>query len=297
LIALGVLTVVLGIFAFLFSLRGRRRPRRILGIDATLIAGVALAGWSLLGLGTTYLEPLPFSAGSLGVGLVLVSCFGAGLLSGWRLRTSVLPPAALVGFVFISDALGKYLGYSEEETNSVLRLLWFTPVLLLLGAIIAARFAAPALRTGLLVLLAPLILVAWAGYRHVRPIDRHPSDPLYIDWQTSTYRGVIVIAHPYRAAALAALRAHIKNPRFWFKGDSVDLERGFVEEIYITNPNAETKEGVGIGDSLALVAQRYPDAICKYWDWSLWQPACVTPNTDLDFVGDPINKIIMYGHV
>src|SRR5262245_30870108 len=70
------------------DLPGRRGGRAV-------AASLALGGWSVVLLGETrYLEPLPWSAGTLGVVLVLVAAFGAGSVAGWT-------PWALLLFLFL----------------------------------------------------------------------------------------------------------------------------------------------------------------------------------------------------
>ena len=57
---------------------------------STLVTAAVLAAYSIFLLDFTYLEPLPWRSGQIGVVLLLVAALGAGMLSGWRWQTLLL---------------------------------------------------------------------------------------------------------------------------------------------------------------------------------------------------------------
>ena len=243
-----------------------RHPEQRLSL--TLLAALATLVWSFLTLARTdYLDPLPWSAGTIGVSMLVAATLGAGLLSGWQWWTLLVLPAAAIGFFHLSDALYDSGVECEPYHPAVMRGLLLVPAAIALGAVIARFVSRPARVAGAVLVLLPVTAFAWAGFRHQYPIDRQPEHPLMIRWLGGavTFRGVAV------------------------------------DTATITDPRAATAAGVGIGDSLSVARSRYRAMYC-FVDRH-FKPECALNGRDQEgailpdvyFIGDPIEAIQIGG--
>jgi hypothetical protein len=135
--------------------------------------------------------------------------------------------------------------------------------------------------------LAP---AAFAAFDELRPpVDDTPDDPLVLDPVRGTYRGIALgdreralvrrVGRPERrgsnepAEPLGEDYYEVGGPTthdippgdeetLRYRELSVFLVRGRVYGWVTTSERAETPEGIGVGDSRALVQERYPDADC-----------------------------------
>lgn len=272
-------------------------------VEPLLWAGLALAGWSVFLLDTGYLEPLPWTAGGFGVALLLMAALGAGLVSGWRRwKLLWLLAAALVGCVSLSGALW-YGNPDYPDLNDVALGLFLLPVVIALGGL-ATHLPGRMRLLGGIVLAGPLVVVVWAGFRHLHPVDERPTDRFLIQWgDTKAYRGVRY--GDSRRRLLSTLG----------KPDSSYFDQGYeylvygrdtftvtgedgVQEIEIKDPRAETSEGVGIRDNLGLVERR----LTRGWGSQIgidcrhnrrFEPECssIVDGRLIVFTGDPIEAI------
>lgn len=229
------------------------------------LATLSLALWGVVLLGhTRYLEPLPWSAGTIGVTLLIIVALGAGLLSGWQWWTLLALPAALIGFSRLSRSLydsGVECGpYHPAVTQGLL----LVPIAVGVGALTArlARRRTPGseIVVGSVLVLLPLVVFAWAGIRRARPIDHQPKRP----------------------PVIAEIRGQLRIRRI---GEEANASG-------ITNAQAK-HAGVGIGDSLALVTKRIPGASCLIPLHS-FDPGCEVQDPTLGLIwvqGDPIERI------
>jgi hypothetical protein len=157
-------------------------------------------------------------------------------------------------------------------------------VLVLTGVLVRTGRYRPPAHVGAALLLLGSVPLAWAGYRQLRPLDQD---------------GEVAVAAGYRGVALGSARSrviaalgspppvspassiaplgddfdHIGGPPFIatpgsshetlrYPDTSVLVSDGRVYALMITDPEAETTEGVGIGDNLGLAEERYPDIEC-----------------------------------
>jgi hypothetical protein len=274
-----------------------------------IVATLALAGYSIFLLDFTYLEPLPWRAGQLGVVLLLVAAFGAGMLVGWRWPALLLLAACGIGVLYPSASLqqeGRWWSEHGSEVDGVLVLLVLVPVAIGLGALCGGRLGPRSRIAGAATLALPLIVVAWAGFREASPTDVEPAHPRVISYPA--YRGVKLGEHlPHALTALGKPDGgSLPDADFTFGSDLFEFSAGLEDNappahyslaiLEIRDPNAQTAEGVGIGDNLGLAASRYR-AHCGYdWVQDGWQPECrVYYDTQgfqqLIFIGDPIEWI------
>src|SRR5262249_20289083 len=149
-------------------------------------------------------------------------------------------------------------GESEQVGNGALKLLWLFPVALAVGVLVS-KFTPKTHIAGAVLLAFPLVFIAWAGFRHVRPLDYKPTRRVAIAWKsTPTYRGVV--GSPDRTTVVKVLGSPDRtlpdgtsSVDLVYGRDDFVVTGGNVEVIDIKDPSAETPEGVGIGDNLALV--------------------------------------------
>jgi hypothetical protein len=192
-------------------------------------------------------------------------------------------------------------------------------VLVLTGVLLrTGRFPVPDWAGAALLLVGALPLL-WAGYRQVRPLDENGDRLVSV-----RYGGVGLGAS--RAAALAALgpppRSQggsvaplgddfdgIGGPPFIatpgsshealrYRGVSVLLSDRRVHGFVITDGEAETREGVGVGDSLGLAEDRYPSLDCGIAEADEFRtfPYCggrIAARRWIWFGQDPIRVIVL----
>ena len=279
-----------------------------------IAAATALAAWGVFLLDFTYLEPLRWGAAELGVVLLLVAALGAGLVSGWSWWTLLLIPAAGIGVAHPSDAFlvagWKFLSDEPQDANDAIYLLSLLPVAIVLGAMLSrATYRAPVV--GAVLLSLPLAIVAWAGFRSARPIDREPAHPITLSYPR--YRSVALrdrlpkvlseLGQPDRRSE--GIDLTYGRDTFELTPSSLDFSaprgRYFLVMVRISDPRAETAEGVGIGDNLSLVEARLakpgvPPIFCSHD--SAYKPECTvyfdtSGLKSMTFTGNPIERITM----
>jgi hypothetical protein len=157
-------------------------------------------------------------------------------------------------------------------------------VLVLTGVLLRTGRYRPPAYVGAALLLLGAMPLAWAGYRQLRPLDEGGDVAV-----ETGYRGADLGSA--RARVIAALGApppgsggssiaplgddfdHIGGPPFIatpgsshetlrYPDTSVLVSDGQVYGLVITDPEAETAEGVGVGDNLGLAEDRYSDVEC-----------------------------------
>ena len=280
--------------------------------DAPIAAGMALAAWSVFLLDTLYLEPLPSDAGTLGVRLLVLASFGAGLCSGWRWATIAVAAAGAIGLIHVSGSLAYREPDGPIAWNSTLRVVLVAmPLAVAVGAL-ASLVIAKRLAVGAIVLAAPIVVGALAGYRHAKPIDVRPANPMLIELRAfpnpPPYRGVTIRSDQHAMRAMLGPADERRHNSlygalgFRYGADWVlvggDGRRLGVSTFLIADPRAETRDGIGIGDNLSLVRERYRSS-GPYCDSnnSDFRPHCdVTTDgghTHLFLTGDPIEQIVV----
>jgi hypothetical protein len=171
--------------------------------------------------------------------------------------------------------------------------------------------------------VSPLLL---AGIRRAFPLDRSPEHPVLVDQQNARYRGVTVgdsAEQVRRVLGRPLKKGHDNGPvghdfyddggpsnwsppgtykqerNFSYEDVGVLIARGRVYGFVITERDAETREGVGVGDNLAIAKRRYPDMDCDIVnegsEYATF-PACrgrVGPGRYLGFGQDPIRTITL----
>jgi hypothetical protein len=265
-------------------------------------AGLALAAWSVCLLDTTYLEPLPWGAGELGVVLLVVAALGAGLLSGWQdWWLLLLLGAVAVGFVNLSGALW-YGDPDYPDLNDILWLLLLTPILIAAGAYATTHLIGRAGRiAGGVVLALPLVVVVWAGYRHARPVDRRPGQPFRLEWgETKAYRDVTYGADKEQLISVlgrpdSTFRDEPGYEYLDYGEDEFTISDWGVTGFDIRDTRAETAQGVGIGDNLALVRERFvgADVYCRHNKRFVPKCGMILDGRAIEFEGDPIERIVI----
>jgi hypothetical protein len=317
---------VIGVCAVGAGLIGASRAPFGRRLALSLLAAVPLAAWSVLLLSRTlYLEPLPGSAGTMGLSLLVAAALGAGLIAGLQWWTLVLLPAGVIGFSRLSESLydsGVECWPFHPHVSKALLLL---PVAILAGAIVARFAMRAALVAGIALVVAPVVVFGWAGLRHARPIDSRPAEVYPIDLPAlpalPTYRGLKIGDSRQRMLSLlgppdrASRGEHDGTADFidyTYGADTITFarsvltgsitRRNIVFGIVVRDPKAATAEGVGIGDNLELFRRRYPGAQC-FTPLQSFDPICDTESTYkgvsayayVVFENDPIDTIRFEG--
>lgn len=295
---------------------GRRREsqdedsRVIRNAARAILAALPVGAWSaFLFADTGYLEPLPLEAGTIGGALLIAAAVGGGLTSGWQWWTLLVLPAAAVGLIRISDDLFDSAGDLTSYHPAVYYCLLLLPLAIGVGAF-ASRWIPHAVGVGLAVMVLPVVGVAWAGFRHARPIDRRPKSPLLIKIPVPparpAYRGLAIGDTKATMLALFGQPDEVRDSIYEYGADRVTLNGESqsvlnangnhvwdgVEEIEIHNSSAETAAGVGVGDNLGQFRKRYPGEFCGIFHY---QDGCEIDMgyAYVDFSGDPIESIDM----
>ena len=172
--------------------------------------------------------------------------------------------------------------------------------------------ASRSLVVGWALLALPLVLVGWAMARHARPVDHQSTTPLLIAFVPSeskktpfvgSYRGVRV------GDRVSSLLARLGTPdrrevtdgdiAYWYGNDAFHAWAARGERIHaitVRDTRAETAEGVGIGDNLAVAKRHTP--YCDYYDngFDVFRPSCdwSYPFQVIRFEGDPIDEIVIF---
>ena len=219
------------------------------------------------------LPPLPFA---VFVALALASTIAVGMAARtwWVLLAAAAPlmwasqgPLGLMigGFAVAPVALGIGLGVTMGRH--------FGRRGALAGCVLLALAFLP--------LVTAVALARW-------PHDRQPAHPVPIDLAMGSYAGVTLgdseqqallkttepllsrdVQDLHQLAGVDgadAFSSAYATETFVYRDHALMIRNGIVVGIVITNPNAETAEGIGPGDGLALVPQRYPMLHCEAHD-------------------------------
>ncbi len=170
---------------------------------------------------------------------------------------------------------------------------------------------------------AALALVGYGVYLDARVVDESPSAPLLLDEQTGAYRGLQTGASldrlqslfgpgtpgdPNRVPSpLEVGPTEVSGPPFLpadlttlrYPDLAVLVQGGRVRGYVTTAEDAETRAGVGVGDSLSVAKQRYAGLACGVKDLGHDQPYPAYPQCfgrlptgeTLSFGGDPIDSL------
>jgi hypothetical protein len=227
-------------------------------------------------------DPLPDLPIGIDLGALVLPSVGLGLAVGryWAVGVPVLvaAPYGLAG----EDGSNAFSYRLPALAIGIVAVA--AAVLVLTGVLIRTGRYRPPAYVGAALLVLGAVPLAWAGYRELRPLDE---------------AGDVVVAAGYRGAALRGNRAgviealgppppgstgssiaplgddfdHIGGPPFIatpgssyetlrYPDASVVLSDGRAYGVVITDPEAETVEGVGVGDNLDLAEDRYSDLDC-----------------------------------
>jgi hypothetical protein len=269
---------------------------------------------------TTVYDPLPDLPIGIDLAALVLPSLGLGLAVGryWAAGVPLLvaAPYALAG----DDGSNAFSYRLPALAIGVLALA--AVVLVLTGVLLRTGPYRPPAYVGVALLVLGSLPLAWTGYRQLRPIDEE---------------GDVVIGSGYRGAALGSPRGEVigalGSPPPGSRGSSIaplgdDFDHiggppfidtpGFSHEtlrypdasilvsddrvygIVITDPEAETAEGVGIGDNLGLAEDRYSAVECgtaragKYRTF----PYCggrLGAGRWIWFGQDPIRSIVLTG--
>ncbi len=258
---------------------------------AAVWLGLNLAAWS------TVFEPLPPTSGWLWLGLILAATIGTGMLAGrlhfvWLFVLSAVPGVA-----------GWLVGWPQFRYREPLLIPWWTdPVVfvVLLAGWVAARLLPRRGGTlvGLALVAAPLPWVAWAVELQLDPVNLTPAHPRLIDLNAASWNGIRLGDESTR------LRRRLGPPpvidldpesgdEVWRYGrQAFHIHGPTVAEIEVTDPDAQTGAGVGLGDSLEIARRAYPWLQC--WPGDDAQRRCEghAPSGALVLIGpDPIESI------
>jgi len=159
------------------------------------------------------------------------------------------------------------------------------------------------------------------------PIDKHPANPLVVDWRKGRYEGIALrstttrvierLGRPdrrgenepsspigedyYDIGGPTSFRspgdAYSTDTKLRFKRRSFFATNGRIYGWVTTSSRAQTPEGVGVGDSRDLVSKRYPEADChtanegsEYVTFPLCEVRACSGRL-LAFGGDPIKSV------
>ena len=269
---------------------------------------------------TTLYDPLPDLPLALDLAVLALPSLGLGLAVGrwWVLALPfvVAAPYALAG----DDGSNAFAYRLPAAAIGVFALA--AAVLVLTGVLLrTGRFEPPAW-VGAALLLVGAVPLVWAGYRQLRPLDA--SGDLIIGERPGTFMA-LTLGDP-RERVIAELGTaprsdggtiapigenfdHIGGPPFIatpgstheslrYRELTVLLSDDRVYGLVITNSEAETAEGVGIGDNLDLAADRYDGLDCgiaRAGDYQTF-PYCkgrLGPRRSIWFGQDPIRSIVL----
>jgi hypothetical protein len=291
-------------------------------------AAVAYATLAVTALTRVY-DPLPDLPIALGVAALALPSRGLGLAVA-RPWAPAVPLVLAAAFAVRGEDVGNAFS-TRLESLDVLALGVGAGVLTLVG-VLAATSPRPRLAVlrhwgarvagGALVALATLPL-AWAGSRHVSPEDASPGEPLPVA-VTGSIGGVGLGADPATVmrtfgrtsasttASIAPLGesfARIAAPPvietpgeshevLRYAGASFLLSDGLVYAVVVTAEDAETAEGVGVGDNLSVARDAYDGLRCttEVGEHRRTFPRCagrVAPDVWASFGDDPIRSITL----
>jgi hypothetical protein len=240
-----------------------------------VIAAIAYAAL-VISVQTDIYQPLPPLPFAVFVALALVSTIAVGMAARtwWVLLAAAAPllwasqgPLGLIigGFAVPPVALGIGLGVT-------------------MGRHFGRRGALAGCALLALAFLPLATAVAMARWPH----DRQPAHPVLIDLAMGSYAGVTLGDSEQEALSKTkepllsrngqdlhqlagvdgadAFSSAYATETVVYRDHALMIRNGIVVAIVITNPDAETAEGIGPGDGLALVPQRYPMLHCEAHD-------------------------------
>jgi hypothetical protein len=192
-------------------------------------------------------------------------------------------------------------------------------VLVLTGVLLRTGRLRPSAWVGAALLALGAIPLVWAGYRQLSPLDE-PGTRL----MTTSFRGVSLEdtraevaaalgpAPASRGSSIAPLGedfAEIGGPPFVatsgstlqslrYRGTTVLVSDDRVYGILTTDAEAETAEGVGVGDNLEVAEDAYPNVECGVASATEYRtfPYCggrLAPGRWIWFGQDPIRSILV----
>jgi hypothetical protein len=266
---------------------------------------------------TTLYDPLPDLPLVVDLAALVLPNLGLGLAIG-RYWAAAVPFFVAAPFALVGDDGSNAFSY-RLPSLAIGVFAVAAAVLVLTGVLLrTGRTPVPGW-TGAALLLAGALPLLWAGYRQVRPLDEHGAGVV-----GAGYRGVAVGSS--RAGAVAALGPpprpegasvaplgddfdDIGGPPFIatpgsshealrYRDISVLLSDGRVHGLVLTDPEAETDEGVGVGDNLELAEDRYPSLDCGIAEADDYRtfPYCggrIGARRWIWFGQDPIRSIIL----
>jgi hypothetical protein len=233
---------------------------------------------------TTVYDPLPDLPIGIDLAAFVLPSLGLGLAIGryWAVGVPLLvaAPYALAG----DDGSNAFSYRLPAIAIGIIALA--AAVLVLTGVLIRTGRYRPPAYGGAALLLVGAVPLLWTGYRQVRPldeggevlIDERPGSfrRVGLDYSRSTVIAELGIPVKSPGSSIAPVGedfAHIGGPPFIatpgsthetlrYHETSVLLSDDRVYALLITDGEAETAEGVGVGDNLGLAEDRYPTLEC-----------------------------------
>lgn len=246
-----------------------------------LVALAAYAACAGLFIAANPWEPL---SGGLGVCILLGGSLALGLIGGrWQ---TLLAALVLIPLVPLSRAPEPAI-----VAVSLPFVLGACAALIALGVGLRALARRRGVRTGararvigVALLTLAGALAAWGVYLANRVVDHSPAHPVLVDERAATYRGLALgapaadIRHRFgkrapdrgfTASPVGVDPADVSGPgsipdwHSWRYRDLVVFTHGGrVRGFLTTDPDAQTREGVGVGDSLAVATGAYANLRC-----------------------------------
>jgi len=219
------------------------------------------------------LPPLPFAVFVV-VALAVTLAVGMAAASWW----AVLAAAAPLAWA------------SQGSLALIIGALAVLPVaaVIALGVLLGRHFKRRVVYTGVAILALAFVPMATAAALARWPHDHQPAHPEPIDLATGSYAGVTLgdseqvalrkatepllgrsVHDLHRLAGVDgadAFSSAYATETFVYRDHALMIRNGKVVAIVITNPDAETSAGIGPGDGLALVPERYPTLRCEHHD-------------------------------
>lgn len=248
--------------------------RAALSSNAALaVLGIVWAGL-ILAEAEGFLYPLSESDWPA-LAIFVMASVGVGLVTGRKL-------AVLIAFALLAWLLPGDLSGFQVFSICVLGVP-FTMLCIGAGVLMhrVARRAGRRLRhqgygaqgLGLALMAVGLLPFAVATHRHIAPVNRTPGHPIGVDPLNGTYRGVGLGSRytdvvgtfgrsrrqpsPYRPG-----RQDLISTRLTYPDVDFALYRTRVDSVLVTDADAQTHEGVGIGDNLRVAERAYPSLDC-----------------------------------
>jgi hypothetical protein len=230
----------------------------------------------------TVYDPLPDLPIGIDLAALVLPSLGLGIVIG-RFWSAAFPLLLAAPFALAGDDGSNAFSY-RLPTLAIGVLALAAGVLVLTGVLLrTGRYRLPAY-VGAALLLLGAVPLAWAGYRQLRPLDEGGDVAVESGYRGvdlgSTRAGVIAaLGSPPRGSGGSSVAPlgddfdHIGGPPFIatpalshetlrYPDSSVLVSDDRVYGLVITDPEAETSEGVGVGDNLALAEDRYSDVEC-----------------------------------